>query len=156
MFRLSNAVRDYAWGSTTRLAEFLGRAPSGRPEAELWIGAHEGDPSRLPDGRSLSEAIAEAPQEMLGGRVSDIFGDRLPFLMKVLAVDQPLSLQVHPSSERARVGHARENDEGIPVGAPTRSYQDPWHKPELLFALTRFEGMAGFPTSPARSRCCGC
>ncbi|MDP2773918.1 MAG: mannose-6-phosphate isomerase, class I [Nocardioides sp.] len=149
MFRLSNAVRDYAWGSKTQLAEFLGRPPSGRPEAELWIGAHAGDPSRLPDGRPLGEAIADAPQEMIGSRVSDIFGDRLPFLMKVLAVDEPLSLQVHPSTERARAGHARENDEGIPVGAPTRSYQDPWHKPELLFALTRFEGMAGFRDVPS-------
>lgn len=149
MFLLSNAVRDYAWGSRTRLAEFLGRTPSGRPEAELWIGAHEGDPSRLPDGSSLGEVIADAPQQLLGSRVADIFGDRLPFLMKVLAVDEPLSLQVHPSSERARSGHARENAEGIPVDDPVRSYKDQWHKPELLFALTRFEGMAGFRDVPS-------
>ena len=148
MFPLSNTVRDYAWGSQTRLAEFLGRTPTGRPEAELWIGAHEGDPSRLPGGQSLGEAIAADPQQMLGSRVTDVFGDRLPFLMKVLAVDEPLSLQVHPSSERARLGHARETGEGLPVEAPTRSYKDQWHKPELLFALTRFEGMAGFRDVP--------
>ncbi len=148
MFRLSNAVRGYAWGSETRLAEFLGRTPSGGPEAELWIGAHEGDPSRLPDGRSLGDAIADHPQEMVGGRVCDIFGDRLPFLMKVLAVDEPLSLQVHPSSARARAGHARENEQDVPVDAPHRSYKDQWHKPELIFALSRFEGMAGFRDVP--------
>jgi mannose-6-phosphate isomerase len=148
MFRLSNTVREYAWGSQTRLAGFLGRTPTGRPEAELWIGAHEGDPSRLPDGRALGEAIADDPKQLLGGRVSDLFGDRLPFLMKVLAVDEPLSLQVHPSSGRARLGHARENEKGLPVESPERSYKDPWHKPELLFALTRFEGMAGFRDVP--------
>lgn len=149
MFRLSNSVRDYGWGSKTHLAEFLGRSPSGRPEAELWIGAHEGDPSRLPDGRTLGEAIADQPHEMVGSRVCDIFGDRLPFLMKVLAVNEPLSLQVHPSSERARAGHARETHQGVPVSSPERSYKDQWHKPELVFALTRFEGMAGFRDVPS-------
>ena len=74
----------------------------------------------------------------------DRFGDRLPFLMKVLAVDEPLSLQVHPSAEQARLGYAREDDAGLPLTAPERNYHDPSHKPELLFALTRFEGMAGF------------
>ena len=114
---MDNPVRDYAWGSTTQMAQFLGREPSGGPEAELWIGAHEGAPSALPDGRRLDEVIVEEPGEILGGRVCDIFGDRLPFLMKVLAVDAPLSLQVHPSDERARLGYRRENDAGISFAA---------------------------------------
>ena len=141
---MRNAVRDYAWGSHTQLAQFLGREPTGSPEAELWIGAHDGDPSHLPDGRALNQVIADDPAPLLGGRVCDIFGDRLPFLMKVLAVDEPLSLQVHPSSERARLGHRRENDDGVPVDAGHRNYKDQWHKPELIFAITRFEGLAGF------------
>ncbi len=144
MFVMDNAVRDYAWGSRSRMAEFLGRTPGGGPEAELWIGAHDLAPSRRPDGRPLNEVVADDPDGTLGGRVRDIFGDRLPFLMKVLAVDAPLSLQVHPSSERARIGHAREDAAGVPVDDPARSYRDRWHKPELVFALTRFEGLAGF------------
>lgn len=144
MFLLSNPVRDYAWGSTRRLAQFLGREPSGGPEAELWIGAHEGGPSVLPDGRRLDEAIAAEPVRFLGDRVHAEHGARLPFLMKVLAVDQPLSLQVHPSAERARTGFQREERAGIPRDAAHRSYQDPWHKPELIYALSRFEGMVGF------------
>lgn len=144
MLKLTNPVRDYAWGSTTQLAEFLGQQPSGRPEAELWIGAHDGDPSTLSDGRRLNAAIAEEPQRILGGRVCDIFGHRLPYLMKVLAVAEPLSLQVHPSSERARIGHGLETQQGVAVDSPTRNYKDQWHKPELIFALTRFEGLAGF------------
>ena len=141
---LTNAIRDYAWGSTTHLAEFQERAPSGEPEAELWIGAHDGDPSTLSDGRKLDAVIADDPLAMLGEEVCGVFGQRLPFLMKVLAVEEPLSLQVHPSSDRARTGHADENHEGVPLDSPQRSYKDPWHKPELLYALTHFEGMAGF------------
>lgn len=141
---MGNPTRDYAWGSTTQMARFTGRAPSGAPEAELWIGAHDGDPSTLPDGRRLNDVIAETPLPVLGGRVHGIFGDRLPFLMKVLAVDQPLSLQVHPSEARARIGHRLEDESGLPVDDATRNYKDPWHKPELIFAITRFEGLAGF------------
>ncbi|VXC53622.1 mannose-6-phosphate isomerase, class I [Nocardioides sp. AX2bis] len=144
MYLLTNPVRDYAWGSDRRLAKFLGRDPSGGPEAELWIGAHAGDPSLLPDGRRLDEAIAADPVALLGSRVCSDHGARLPFLMKILAVNEPLSLQVHPSAERARLGFGREERSGTPADAPERSYRDPWHKPELIYALTRFEGMAGF------------
>ncbi len=71
--------------------------------------------------------------------------------MKLLAAREPLSLQVHPTSERARIRFAEQEAAGIPLTAPERSYQDPSHKPELIFALTRFEGMAGFrdPTRTA-------
>ncbi len=134
MFVLSNAIRDYAWGTTGDLAEFVGRTPSGGPEAELWIGAHHGAPSRLPDGRALDEVIRDDPLAMLGPEVREAFGDRLPFLMKVLAVNEALSLQVHPSTEQAQAGFARGDG----------SYPDPWHKPELVVALSRFDGVAGF------------
>lgn len=144
MFVLTNAIRDYAWGSRTHIPRFLGREPSRDPAAELWLGAHEGAPSRLPDGRYLDEAIRGQADSMLGPRVREMFGDRLPFLMKVLAADEPLSLQVHPSSARAQIGFAQEEAAGIPRDDPKRSYRDAWHKPELVYALTRFEGMAGF------------
>lgn len=144
MHVLGNPIRDYAWGSTTVLAEFLDREPTGEHEAELWIGAHPTTPSTLHDGRRLDEAIAERPAQLLGDRVRQRFGDSLPYLMKVLAVAEPLSLQVHPSGEEARLGYDRENAAGIALGSPERSYQDTSRKPELLFALTRFEGMAGF------------
>ena len=144
MLLLDNPVRDYAWGSTTVLATFLDREPSGAPEAELWVGAHAASPSRLPDGRRLDEEIAARPGSMLGPEVAERFGGRLPFLTKVLAVDEVLSLQVHPGSEQAQSGHAREEAAGVPLDSPERSYPDPWHKPELVFALTPFETLAGF------------
>lgn len=144
MYVLSNVIRDYAWGTTGDLAEFVGRAPSGGPEAELWIGAHPGAPSRLSDGRALDEVIRDDPLTMLGPEVCAAFGDRLPFLMKVLAVNEALSLQVHPSSEQARAGFAREDAAGVATDSPARTYPDPWHKPELVVALSRFDGIAGF------------
>ena len=144
MDKLDNPIRDYAWGSRTQLAKFLSREAPGHPEAELWIGAHPGDPSRLADGQRLDEVIAANPGGMLGERVRRAFDDRMPFLMKVLAVNEPLSLQVHPSSVRATMGFSREESGGIPDDAPDRSYHDRSHKPELIYAMSRFEGMAGF------------
>ncbi len=144
MHLLDNPIRNYAWGSRTALAALLGHEPTEQTEAELWIGAHAGDPSRLPDGRRLDDEIRERAVPILGPEVAAGFGGRLPYLMKVIAVDQVLSLQVHPSAERARSGHAREEAAGIPVDAPTRNYGDPWHKPELVLALTPFETLAGF------------
>jgi mannose-6-phosphate isomerase len=116
----------------------------------MWFGAHPADPSRLSDGRTLDEAIRDDPDAMLGERVHESFGERLPYLMKLLAAREPLSLQVHPTSERARIRFAEQNAAGIPLTAPERSYQDASHKPELIYALTRFEGMAGF-RDPAKT-----
>lgn len=144
MHLLDNPIREYAWGSRTALAALLGHEPTERPEAELWIGAHAGDPSRLPDGRRLDDEIRDRAVPILGREVAEAFDGRLPFLMKVIAVDQVLSLQVHPSAERALAGHAREEAAGTPLDAPYRNYGDPWHKPELVLALTPFETLAGF------------
>lgn len=144
MLLLDNPIQNYAWGSRTRLASLLGHAPSKLPEAELWIGAHPKAPSGLSDGRTLLEAIRGNPERMLGSDVAQRFGGTLPFLLKVLAVDAPLSLQAHPTREQARAGFAREEGAGIPLGAPERTYKDDNHKPELLCALTPFEALSGF------------
>jgi mannose-6-phosphate isomerase len=143
MYRLQNPVRHYAWGSGSHIPRLLGEDANGKEWAELWLGAHPGDPSLVEDGTRLDDAIAADPAGMLGDRVASAFG-RLPFLMKLLAAGEPLSLQVHPSSEQARLAYAAEEASGVPVDAPERSYRDPSHKPELIYALTRFEGMAGF------------
>lgn len=144
MHRIAGQTRAYAWGSRTLLPRFLGRPADGAPHAEFWIGAHPGDPARLADGRSLADLLTSDPDRSLGADVAARFGPRLPFLMKALAAAEPLSLQVHPTNERARLGFERENAAGIAVGSPARNYQDESHKPELIYALTRFEGMAGF------------
>ncbi len=145
---LRGAVRTYAWGSRTAIADFTGRpSPTAHPEAELWFGAHPGDPAFLQSDsgdRSLLDALAEDPEGQLGAAARGRFGDVLPFLVKVLAADEPLSLQAHPSAMQAAHGYERENRLGIPVSAPMRNYRDRSHKPELLVALGPFEALAGF------------
>jgi mannose-6-phosphate isomerase len=141
---LDNPIQNYAWGSRTSLAKLLGRPPAVQPEAELWIGAHPKAPSRLSDGRSLLDVIRADPGGMLGHDVAARFGARLPFLLKVLAVDSPLSLQAHPNLEQAARGFLREQAAGVPIDAPERTYKDDNHKPELLCALTPFEALSGF------------
>ncbi|RCG22816.1 mannose-6-phosphate isomerase, class I [Sphaerisporangium album] len=134
MHLLTNPLKDYAWGSRTDIAELTGRpAPSPGPEAEMWLGAHPAGPSMLTgDGRSLADLIADDPAAGLGAATLERHGARLPFLLKLIAVARPLSLQVHPSAEQAVDGHAR----GV--------YGDPWPKPELVCALTPFTALAGF------------
>lgn len=145
---LRGAIRTYAWGSRTAIAEFTGRpTPTPHPEAELWLGAHPADPAYLETGggaESLLEVVAADPAGQLGAASVAEFGDQLPFLLKVLAADEPLSLQAHPSAQQAADGFAREEAAGVPLNSPIRNYRDRNHKPELVVALDRFEALAGF------------
>ncbi|MEN2738036.1 mannose-6-phosphate isomerase, class I [Microbacterium sp. X-17] len=139
LLRLANAPRDYAWGSTTLLAELEGRTPSGAPEAEVWFGDHAGSPSLVDDGsgRTLDEWLAAEG-------AAHGMPPRLPFLVKLLAAGSPLSIQVHPSKDQAEAGFAREHEAGLPVEAGHRNYRDDNHKPELIVAVSeRFEALAG-------------
>lgn len=143
VFAVDGTIRDYAWGSTTTIQELLGLPVDGRPAAELWFGAHPGAPSAAL-GSTLEELIAADPVGLLGERVVDEFGPRLPFLLKVLAARTPLSIQVHPTREQAEAGFAAEDARGIAIDAPERSYRDRNHKPELLCALSEFDALCGF------------
>jgi len=150
VYPLTGVVRPYAWGSRTVIAALQGReVPSEGPEAELWLGGHPGDPSTVagPDGPlSLVELIEDDPKGRLGTGVVDEFGVRLPYLMKVLAAAAPLSLQAHPDAEYARAAfQAQEADPAAP-----RNYTDPYHKPEMLVAVSPFEALCGF-RDPAAS-----
>ena len=145
---LRNRIQNYPWGSRTGLARFLGRAaPSEEPEAELWMGAHPGAPSQIEiDGRwvALDEAIRRAPQEMLGPETAARYDSTLPFLFKVLAADRALSIQAHPDRGQAVAGCRKEDARGIPRQAAGRSYRDPRHKPEILYAVEPFSILRGF------------
>jgi len=148
MYRMRNVVQPYAWGSRTALAALRGgNSPSPGPEAELWMGAHPLAPSQVEvDGAHvpLDRLIHAEPGRWLGPEVAERFGGKLPFLMKVLAAAEPLSLQAHPSRARAEAGFAAEERAGIPLGAPHRNYKDSNHKPEILCALGPFEALYGF------------
>jgi len=145
---LRNPIRHYAWGSRTLLADLMGRSsPSDEPEAELWMGSHPAAPSWLEDDageRTLGDWLADDPAGRLGADVSERFEGELPFLFKVLAPEQALSIQAHPDARQAREGFARENAAGIPLDAPHRLYRDPHPKPELICALEPFHVLCGF------------
>lgn len=148
---LKNRVQEYEWGSHTAIPELLGRPPSGRPQAELWLGTHPGAPSMVnyQDGWiPLSRLIEKYPQEMLGQSAKKKFQNELPFLFKVLAAVKPLSLQAHPSRKQAKEGFAKENCFGPPIDAPNRNYKDDRHKPECICALTPFWALNGFRKIP--------
>jgi mannose-6-phosphate isomerase len=170
MDRLSNTVRPYAWGSTTAIPELLGLAPTGEPQAEMWMGAHPGAPSlltRIPSPNTntspspgeaareqpLTDVIAADPERELGRATVEKFGPRLPFLLKLLAAGAPLSLQVHPDLAQAERGYQDEERRSVPIDAPHRTYKDANHKPELICALTPFAGLCGFrrPTEAAEA-----
>ncbi|MEV7523983.1 mannose-6-phosphate isomerase, class I [Streptomyces sp. NPDC091371] len=147
MDRLTNTIRPYAWGSTTAIPRLLGVEPTGEPQAEMWMGAHPGAPSRLDRGdgqRALSDVIAADPEGELGAASVAKFGPTLPFLLKILAAGAPLSLQVHPDLAQAKAGFEDEERRGVPFEAGHRNYKDPNHKPEMLCALTPFDGLCGF------------
>lgn len=146
MERLSNPIQGYAWGSRSVIASVQGRpVPSPAPEAELWVGAHPAAPSRLASaGTPLTEVIAAAPGEVLSPAVVEQYGPRLPYLLKLLAAEAPLSLQAHPDASQAERGYAAEEAAGVPRDARHRRYVDPYHKPELLVAVSEFRALCGF------------
>ena len=148
ILRLTPTLQSYDWGSRSALHALLGLEQDGEPLAELWMGAHpKGPSSASADGGpsvSLADLIRNDPVQMLGQRVLDDYGPRLPYLLKVLAADRALSLQVHPQPHRARAGFNRENREGVPRDSPERSFHDDQHKPEMVVAVSRFEGLSGF------------
>lgn len=138
------AVQHYAWGSTTSIPALTQRSnPDQSPWAELWMGAHPKACSTLPDGQSLSDYIQGDPRSLLG-EAAAAFGNKLPFLFKILAAAQPLSIQCHPNLEQARAGFAAENAAGIALDASERNYRDENHKPELIVALEEFWALKGF------------
>lgn len=147
MLLLHNTVRAYAWGTIDGIAELVGSEPTGGPEAELWVGTHPGAPSVIagdPGARTLAEVVAADPRRWLGARLADEGRTELPFLLKVLAIGRPLSLQAHPSDAQARMGYEREDAAGISLDAPTRTYRDTSAKPEALVALVPTSVLCGF------------
>lgn len=135
LLRIENTPRPYAWGSTTAIAELRGATPSGGPEAELWFGDHPASPASIVAGASEPDLAS-----YLTAR-----GQKLPYLLKVLAAAEPLSLQAHPTIAQARDGFVRENAAGITLDDPARNYKDQLHKPELIYALSDpFIALAGF------------
>ena len=134
MMRVEGVAKHYAWGDRQALPDLLGRPADGRPLAELWFGTH-------PSGVATVSADGALPERF------DTVAGRLPYLLKLLAAAEPLSLQAHPTAEQARAGFDREEAAGV-VG-PERVFVDPHPKPEVVVALTAFDALCGFRPADA-------
>ncbi|MGL6474592.1 mannose-6-phosphate isomerase, class I [Aeromonas hydrophila] len=149
---MQNPIQGYDWGSHDALTTLFGIPnPAGKPQAELWMGAHPNGCSEVVlagQAQKLSTLIESAPAAVLGEATQTRFGN-LPFLFKVLCAEKALSIQVHPSKAQAEAGFAKEEAAGISPKAANRNYKDPNHKPELVFALTPYQAMNGFRAIPA-------
>lgn len=144
MFRMINPIQDYAWGSTTAFSQLFGWVESGGPQAEVWMGAHPKAPSQVvtggPTPTYLNTHLDQHPSQL--GRWQT--AGSMPFLLKILAVAAPLSIQAHPTAEQAQTGFDAEEAAGVPAEAAERNYVDRNQKSELLVALTDFAALAGF------------
>jgi mannose-6-phosphate isomerase len=130
IYKLQNQIKHYDWGSAKQIPDLLEIKDNDpqKPYAEMWMGTHPSAPSRVSDsGVSLKEISGE-----------------LPFLLKLIAVEKPLSIQVHPDKEQAEEGFKRENEAGIEIDSPLRNYKDQNEKNELICAITPFTLIAGF------------
>ena len=162
---LQPKAQNYAWGSRTAIPKLFAFPITEEPIAELWFGMHpangslivpvSGSENKNPfsstaeqakpeQAKELAELVTQQPTRVLGKRVEDRYGPRLPYLLKILAAEQPLSLQVHPKPHQARLGWRREREAGVALSDPARHYKDEFHKPELAIALSDFSGLIGF------------
>ena len=132
--KLSNEALDYAWGSKTLISDFFGIPQTDKPMAEIWFGTHHGSATRVVgSSSSLEQVLLEAGKE------------KLPFLLKILAAEAPLSIQAHPNPSQAIAGFEQENLQGVDLSDPVRNYKDDKAKPEMIVALSpTFEALVGF------------
>ena len=137
---LSPNIQHYHWGDYSFIPELQGRIKGNDPEAELWMGAHPTSPSKtLETNQGLDAIIANDPQNSLGPSASN-FHNELPFIMKILAIREPLSIQVHPNAKQAEEGFATKVS-GLTVA---QLYSSPRGKEEIVCALTETHLKFGF------------
>lgn len=147
IFKLTGTHQHYDWGGANFIPNWLKlKQTEDKPYAEYWLGAHRSAPSLIEfEGQwlPLDRVIDKAPK-LLGEESRAKFGDELPYLLKILDVKQPLSIQLHPTKVEAELGFERENQLGIALNAPNRTYKDRNHKPEMMIALSDFWLLHGF------------
>lgn len=119
LLKIKNTPMTYAWGSSELLADLLGVETPNHPIAEVWFGTHKTSPAVVDDD--------------LNGTLLERVG-QLPYLVKFLSAAAPLSIQAHPTRDRAFRQFAKDH----------RSYSDGNHKPEIIIAITAFKALCGF------------
>ena len=135
---LAPNIQHYHWGDYTFIPELQGRPKGDQPEAELWMGAHPTSPSKtLGTKQGLDDIISNDPQKALGVSNSR---NELSFIMKILAIREPLSIQVHPTAMMARERYVIQKKR---PNSP-QLYSSPRSKSEIVCALTETDIKFGF------------
>ena len=146
LYKLTGTLQHYVWGGKDYIPTLLHIAKAEQYYAEYWLGAHNSSPSLIEtNGASqpLTEFLAQNPTA-LGAQSRALFGDGLPYLLKILDVKKPLSIQLHPTKKQAEIGFAAENENNVDLKDPKRTYKDNNHKPEMMIALSDFWLLHGF------------
>ncbi len=147
VYKLKGVIQNYAWGGAEFIPQLLGLSnEEHKPVAEYWMGTHSSAPSELiENGNTIADLkqVLIEQKDLLGKKVIDRFND-LPYLLKILDVNDMLSIQVHPTKAEAEKGYEEEEARGIAINASTRNYKDKNHKPEVMIALSDFWLLHGF------------
>lgn len=135
---LEPCVKDYAWGNDYFIADLLEQEKNG-PRAEMWMGAHrQGSAVVKQSGEKLCDYLDNNPQ------FASCDADGFPYLLKILAIAQSLSIQCHPDAVQAKEGFEAEEPSHSKLDCKDWNYQDPNPKAEMLYALTPVKAMCGF------------
>ncbi len=107
------------------------------PIAELWMGDYPNMSSWIQmNGKRmlLQEAVSSDHHYFLGESLAQKRINRLPFLLKILDAERPLSLQAHPNQKLAKTLHQNSPE----------NYPDSFSKPELAVSIKKTKLLAGF------------
>lgn len=174
IYPLTGVIKDYDWGGYNFIPQVLGKKPQKTKAAEYWLGTHplglstmsipgrilkqlnetvKGD-SKLENIETnrnysvdLNTYLLHAQPVRSGEDASTaVKTDALPYLFKLLDVERPLSIQIHPDKATAERGYENEDLLKIDLKDPKRTFKDKNHKPELMVALGDFYLLHGFAT----------
>ena len=135
---LDPCVKTYDWGNDYFIADLLELEKNG-PRAEMWVGSHrEGSAFVKQSGEKLCDYLDSNPD------FASCDADSFPYLLKILAIAQSLSIQCHPDATQAREGFEAEKPKHDKVDSKDWNYRDPNPKAEMLYALTPVTAMCGF------------
>jgi mannose-6-phosphate isomerase len=142
---ISAVVKEYEWGNTSFIADFLAYGQDGKRRAEAWWATHpDGESLVVGSNEPLGAFLAKDALHWFGEEHLAVYGPVLPLLLKVLAIDRPLSLQVHPTKEQAQAGWESEQTIRERISKERWNYKDSNGKPEMAYVLTPTTVMCGF------------
>lgn len=143
--QIKGQIKEYDWGNPSFIPSLLCMDEDGKPKAEFWMGTHPSGEATVGEAsEGLSSFLQKDSLHWFGQAHLDRFGDTLPLLLKVLAIDRPLSIQCHPTEAQAQEGWRKEASLRPKLPKELWNYKDPNRKAEIIYALTPLTAMCAF------------